>query len=138
MPKSRLKYRQPVEGITIPISEATYQRLRKVALANMHLIPPRAREKVDQAIGFWCEDKLREFRRLDWTVEMPKTRPAAVAITGKERHFQIGDWEYAEIERYAKERGRTAHQWIAATILFALGIAEVKARGATVEADRFG
>jgi hypothetical protein len=137
MPKFRMRHKPAVEGIKIPVSEATFQRLKVVALANIYQVPAASRSPITRAIGYWSESKLRQFRELEWTVPMPARHPGPEPISKVKREVEICEWEYMQSEKFAKEHGRTVHQFIAATILHCLALEEERQRGRQVEPDRF-
>ena len=137
MPKFRMKHKPAVEGIKVPVSEATFQRLKGVALANIYQVPAASRSPITRAIGYWSESKLRQFRELEWTVPMPVREPEPEQLSKVKREIEIGEWEYMQVEKFAKEHGRSANQWIAATILHCLALEEERLRGVAEQPDRF-
>ncbi len=137
MAKFRMKYRPPVEGVKITVSDATYQRLKLATATNLHLIPPRARTPIKSAIGCWCESHL--WTALEHGQLYPLPKPQIEPLpNGKTHTVEIGEHLHMGIERFVKDKGRTANHWIAATVLKALAIEEERQRGAKLEADRFG
>ena len=89
MAKFRMKYRPPVEGIKITVSDATYQRLKLATATNLHLIPPRARTPIKSAIGYWCESHLWTALEHEKLYPLPKPQ-IATSPSGKPHTFEIG------------------------------------------------
>jgi hypothetical protein len=111
-----MRYRPPVEGVKIQVSDATYQRLKQAAWASRC------------TVGQYAETTLCNYRKLGMHVPFPSNwQPDS---SGRLRTFELSEGEYDEIDRFS---GRKPRRWIAATILFALNIEDERQRGQQVE-----
>ena len=119
MPKFRMKYRPPVEGVKIEVkTEEAYQKLVACARANRC------------TIGQWAEAKLIYVLRDDPFVPTMK-RPPKVTPTKRPRSFELSEHLYAEIEHRVGED--KAKPWIGRTLLGLATIEVERLRGEQVE-----
>jgi hypothetical protein len=123
-------YYQPPEGIQIPVSAGTFDRLKAVTIANISGIPARSRTPIRLAVGYYCESHL--WKALDDRMVYPLPKPGSP--DGKPAtHFEISETLHLGIEKFAAEKGRSVRDWIGGVVFHALGIEERRQKGLAVE-----